>query len=338
MIFGQDEVIDQTLITLLSGGHVLLVGVPGLGKSRLVETLGVVLGLATKRIQFTPDLMPADIVGSEVLDETEGRRAFRFVPGPVFCQLLMADEINRASPRTQSALLQAMQEQRVAIGGVEHACRARSTYWRRRTRSSRKAPTRCPKPSSTASCWRSTSATPTWTPNALCCSPPPVRTDARPVQAMSADDLVTAQALVRRLPVGEKVVDAILSLVRGCRPETAADDIVRRHVAWGPGPRAAQALMLASRARALLGGRLAPSIDDVVALGAPGAAASDGTEFFGTRRRHRAAGRDRPAGREAWVAPCLCPTQPALWLTPTSRLNPRYPRTCHGRASRARQS
>ena len=120
VIFGQDEVVDQTLITLLSGGHALLVGVPGLGKSRLVETLGVVLGLATKRVQFTPDLMPADIIGSEVLDETEGRRSFRFVPGPVFCQLLMADEINRASPRTQSALLQAMQEQRVAVAGVEH--------------------------------------------------------------------------------------------------------------------------------------------------------------------------------------------------------------------------
>jgi MoxR-like ATPase len=120
VIFGQDEVVDQTLITLLSGGHVLLVGVPGLGKSRLVETLGVVLGLATKRVQFTPDLMPADIVGSEVLDEAGGKRSFRFVPGPVFCQLLMADEINRASPRTQSALLQAMQEQRVAVGGVEH--------------------------------------------------------------------------------------------------------------------------------------------------------------------------------------------------------------------------
>src|SRR5579863_1810790 len=120
VIFGQDEVVDQTLITLLSGGHALLIGVPGLGKSRLVETLGTVLGLATKRIQFTPDLMPADIIGSEVLDETEGRRSFRFVPGPVFCQLLMADEINRASPRTQSALLQAMQEQRVAVGGVEH--------------------------------------------------------------------------------------------------------------------------------------------------------------------------------------------------------------------------
>src|ERR1700731_2304420 len=121
VIFGQDEVVDQTLITLLSGGHVLLVGVPGLGKSRLVETLGIVLGLATKRVQFTPDLMPADIIGSEVLDEAEGRRSFRFVPGPVFCQLLMADEINRASPRTQSALLQAMQEQRVAVAGGEHA-------------------------------------------------------------------------------------------------------------------------------------------------------------------------------------------------------------------------
>src|ERR1700712_2684751 len=121
VIFGQNEVVDQTLITLLSGGHVLLVGVPGLGKSRLVETLGVVLGMATKRIQFTPDLMPADIVGSEVLDETDGRRAFRFVPGPVFCQLLMADEINRASPRTQSALLQAMQERHVAVAGFDHA-------------------------------------------------------------------------------------------------------------------------------------------------------------------------------------------------------------------------
>ncbi len=154
VIFGQQEVVDQTLITLLSGGHVLLVGVPGLGKSRLVETLGVVLGLATKRVQFTPDLMPADILGSEVLDEAEGRRSFRFLAGPVFCQLLMADEINRASPRTQSALLQAMQERRVAVSGVEHGCRRRSTSWRRRTRSSRRAPIRCRKRSSTVSCWK----------------------------------------------------------------------------------------------------------------------------------------------------------------------------------------
>ncbi len=120
-IFGQERVIEESLITLLAGGHVLLVGVPGLAKTRLVETLGVVLGLTQKRVQFTPDLMPADILGSEVLEEAEsGRRSFRFIPGPVFCQLLMADEINRASPRTQAALLQAMQERRVTVAGHDH--------------------------------------------------------------------------------------------------------------------------------------------------------------------------------------------------------------------------
>jgi len=269
VIFGQDEVIDQTLITLLSGGHVLLVGVPGLGKSRLVETLGVVLGMATKRIQFTPDLMPADIVGSEVLDETEGRRAFRFVPGPVFCQLLMADEINRASPRTQSALLQAMQEQRVAIGGVEHPLprpfhvlatqnpiEQEGTYPLPEAQLDRfllQVDVTYPDLASERAMLLATTGVP----------------EEPPIQAMTAADLAMAQALVRRLPVGEKVVDAILSLVRGCRPESAEDDTVRRHVAWGPGPRAAQALMLASRARALLGGRLAPSIDDVAALARP---------------------------------------------------------------------
>ena len=120
-IFGQERVIEESLITLLAGGHVLLVGVPGLAKTRLVETLGVVLGLTQKRVQFTPDLMPADILGSEVLEESEsGRRSFRFIPGPVFCQLLMADEINRASPRTQAALLQAMQEHVVTVAGHDH--------------------------------------------------------------------------------------------------------------------------------------------------------------------------------------------------------------------------
>src|SRR3954454_1699758 len=118
VIFGQQDVVEQVLVTLLSGGHALLVGVPGLGKTLLVVTLGTVLGLQPKRVQFTPDLMPADITGSEVLDDDgAGRRSFRFVPGPVFCQLLMADEINRASPRTQSALLQAMQEGRVTVAG-----------------------------------------------------------------------------------------------------------------------------------------------------------------------------------------------------------------------------
>ena len=159
-IFGQERVVNETLITLLSGGHVLLVGVPGLAKTRLAATLGVVLGLVQKRVQFTPDLMPADILGSEVLDEgAAGGQAFRFIPGPVFAQLLMADEINRASPRTQAALLQAMQERRVTVAGLDHPLPSRSTSWRRRTRSSRKAPIRCRKRSSTGSCCRSTSTT-----------------------------------------------------------------------------------------------------------------------------------------------------------------------------------
>src|SRR4029079_8624208 len=121
VIFGQDKVVEHALITILSGGHALLVGVPGLAKTKLVETMGIALGLDARRIQFTPDLMPSDILGSEVLEETQtGRRSFRFIPGPVFGQLLMADEINRASPRTQSALLQAMQEGRVSIAGQYH--------------------------------------------------------------------------------------------------------------------------------------------------------------------------------------------------------------------------
>ncbi len=121
VIFGQERVVENTLVTILSGGHALLIGVPGLAKTKLVETLGTTLGLDARRIQFTPDLMPSDILGSEVLEESAaGKRSFRFLSGPVFAQLLMADEINRASPRTQSALLQAMQEQHVTVAGVRH--------------------------------------------------------------------------------------------------------------------------------------------------------------------------------------------------------------------------
>ncbi len=270
IIFGQDMVVEQTLITLLCGGHVLLVGVPGLGKTKLVETLGTVLGLTAKRVQFTPDLMPADILGSEVLDEdATGRRSFRFVPGPVFCQLLMADEINRASPRTQSALLQAMQEFKVAVGGVEHALprpfhvlatqnpiEQEGTYPLPEAQLDRfLLEVQVPYPDLAAERTMLLATT--------------GAEQARPVPVLSVEGLMAAQALIRRIPVGERVLDAILALVRGGRPETAAIETVRRHVAWGPGPRAAQALMLACRARALLDGRLAPSLDDVAALASP---------------------------------------------------------------------
>jgi MoxR-like ATPase len=269
VIFGQDTVIEQTLTTILSGGHALLIGVPGLGKSRLVETMGVVLGLDTKRVQFTPDLMPADIIGGEVLDDIEGRRSFRFVPGPVFCQLLMADEINRASPRTQSALLQSMQEQRVAIAGFEH--RLPRPFHVLATQNPIEQEGTYPLPE--AQLDRFLLAIDITYPDIeaertmLLATTGSDAPGADPV--MTPENLIEAQGLIRRMPVGESVVNAILAMVRGGRPESTDLDVVRHHVAWGPGPRAAQALMLACRARAILDGRLMPSLDDVAVLAGP---------------------------------------------------------------------
>jgi MoxR-like ATPase len=269
-IYGQQEVVDQTLITLLSGGHVLLVGVPGLGKSKLVETLATVLGLASKRVQFTPDLMPADILGSEVLDEgADGRRSFRFVPGPVFCQLLMADEINRASPRTQSALLQAMQEQRVAVGGVEHPLPRPFHVLATQNPIEQEGTYPLPEAQLDRFLLEVRVSYPDLASERTMLVATTGPAETKPIQALTAEELMAAQALIRRVPVGEAVVDAILKLVRGGRPETADDEAIQKHVAWGPGPRAAQALMLACRARALLDGRLAPSIEDVMELAPP---------------------------------------------------------------------
>ncbi len=269
-IFGQTEVVDQTLITLLSGGHVLLVGVPGLGKSRLVETLGTVLGLNAKRVQFTPDLMPADILGSEVLDEDEhGRRSFRFVPGPVFCQLLMADEINRASPRTQSALLQAMQEGKVAIAGVEHPLPRPFHVLATQNPIEQEGTYPLPEAQLDRFLLEVQITYPELVDERAMLVATTGSADTRPEPALTAAELMAGQALLRRMPVGDSVVDAILALVRGGRPETSSEEQVRKNVAWGPGPRAAQALMLATRARALLDGRLAPSLEDVAALAQP---------------------------------------------------------------------
>ena len=270
VIFGQQQVIDQTLITLLAGGHVLLIGVPGLAKTRLVETLGTVLSLDDSRVQCTPDLMPADIIGSEVLEEAEsGRRSFRFIPGPVFCQLLMADEINRASPRTQSALLQAMQERRVSVGGHTHELP--QPFHVLATQNPLEQEGTYPLPE--AQLDRFLMQVDVNYPeleaerHMLIATTGIDEVDAVPV--MTADELIAAQRLVRRIPVGDRVVDAILSLVRAGRRETTELTEIREHVAWGPGPRASQALMLAARARALLDGRFAPSVDDVLALARP---------------------------------------------------------------------
>ncbi len=270
VIFGQQEVVDQTLITLLAGGHALLIGVPGLAKTRLVETLGTVFGLEDKRVQCTPDLMPADILGSEVLEESDsGRRSFRFIPGPVFAQLLMADEINRASPRTQSALLQAMQEHRVTVAGSPHDLP--SPFHVLATQNPLEQEGTYPLPE--AQLDRFLLEIDVGYPELeaerrmLIETTGPEQSQARAV--MDAAELMTLQRLVRRIPVGESVVEAILAIVRNGRPESSALEDVRSQVAWGPGPRASQALMLAVRARALIDGRLAPSVDDVVTLAHP---------------------------------------------------------------------
>ncbi len=270
VILGQRNVVDLALISILSGGHALLVGVPGLAKSLLVETLGTVLGLSEKRVQFTPDLMPTDILGTEVLEESDtGKRAFRFIKGPVFSQLLMADEINRASPRTQSALLQAMQEKVVTIAGTTH---------------------KLPKPFHVLATQNPIEQEGTYPlPEAqldrfllqIDVDFPTLDTERAILLATTGSDTVSAikvitakqlsdmQALVRQLPVGEKIVEAILALTRNARPDQTTLDSVKSNVSWGPGPRAGQALMLASRAKALLDGRLSPSIDDVLDLAGP---------------------------------------------------------------------
>ena len=270
VVFGQRTVIDLTLITLLAGGHVLLIGVPGLAKTLLVETLGTVLGLDDRRIQCTPDLMPGDILGSEVLEESEnGRRSFRFIPGPVFCQLLMADEINRASPRTQSALLQAMQERHVSVAGHDHPLPAPFHVLATQNPLEQEGTYPLPEAQLDRFLMRIDVPYPDRAAERRMMIATTGIGDHTVPAVLDAAGLLAAQRLVRQVPVGEAVVEAILTLVREGRPETSAIPEIRERVAWGPGPRASQALMLASRARAVLDGRLSPSVDDVLALARP---------------------------------------------------------------------
>ncbi len=268
---GQERVVDLVLSALLCGGHGLLIGLPGLGKTRLVDTLGTVMGLNTSRIQFTPDLMPADILGSEVLETGEaGRRDFRFIEGPIFCQLLMADEINRASPRTQSALLQAMQEKEVTIAGEHRALGA--PFHVLATQNPIEQEGTYPLPEAQLDRFLVQIDVPypdRGTEHDILIATTGIEEDEA-IAVFTPEELMAAQVVLRRMPVGEKVVELILDLVRAFRPgEPGVPEEVTRNVSWGPGPRAAQALMLTVRARALLDGRLAPSTEDVVQMAEP---------------------------------------------------------------------
>ncbi|MEM8794338.1 MAG: MoxR family ATPase [Pseudomonadota bacterium] len=269
VIFGQETVVERALVTILAGGHGLLVGVPGLAKTLLVETMGRVLGLSDARIQFTPDLMPSDILGSEVMEQgDDGKRSFRFLKGPIFTQLLMADEINRASPRTQSALLQAMQEYHVTIAG--HRYDLPEPFHVLATQNPLEQEGTYPLPE--AQLDRFLMQIDVLYPDLDAERRILLETTgaqmAQAEKVLSTEELRAAQLLVRRMPVGDSVIEGILELVRSARPDKDAKDLTK-HIAWGPGPRASQALMLTARARALYDGRLAPSLDDVVALAEP---------------------------------------------------------------------
>ncbi|OYW43274.1 MAG: AAA family ATPase [Rhodobacterales bacterium 12-64-8] len=270
VVFGQERVVELVISTILAGGHALLIGAPGLAKTKLVETTAKALGLDWGRVQFTPDLMPSDILGSEILDESGGGgRAFRFVKGPIFTSLLMADEINRASPRTQSALLQAMQERHVTVAGAsydlpkpfhvlatQNPIEQEGTYPLPEAQLDRfllKVDVTYPDNETERRILVETTGLGDQT--------------VRPV--IDAERLLALQSLVRRMPVPEKVLEAILRLVRSARPEQSDNPQVKKRVDWGPSPRAGQALMLAARSRALLRGRLAPSLDDIEALAEP---------------------------------------------------------------------
>jgi MoxR-like ATPase len=270
VIFGQEQTVEQALISILSGGHVLLIGVPGLAKTKLVDSLGQVLGVDAQRVQCTPDLMPSDIVGSEVLEESEsGRRSFRFIKGPVFCQLLMADEINRASPRTQSALLQAMQERKVSVAG--HTYSLPEPFHVLATQNPLEQEGTYPLPEAQLDRFllQIDVDYPSTDAERQMLIVTTGSQEAGLTRVLTPEDVLAIQRLVRRMPVGEKVVDAILKMVRAGRPELSSIKEVQSGLSWGPGPRAGQALMLATRARALIQGRFSPSIDDVVALAHP---------------------------------------------------------------------
>ncbi len=271
VIFGQDKAVDQIFITLMSGGHVLLIGVPGLAKTLMVDTVAKVMGITSSRIQCTPDLMPADILGSEVLEEdaNTGKRAFRFIQGPIFTQFLMADEINRASPRTQSALLQAMQEGSVTVAGKPHQLPKPFHVMATQNPIEQEGTYPLPEAQLDRFLMQVDIDYPDEASERQVIMMTTTNREDGVKAVFNSEELLEIQKLVRDLPVGESVVDAILKIVRRGRPGKEATKMVNDYVTWAPGPRASQALMLACRAKALLEGRPAPSVDDVLELAEP---------------------------------------------------------------------
>ena len=270
-VVGQDEVVEQLLIGLLAGGHCLLEGVPGLGKTLLVRSLGQALELGFRRVQFTPDLMPSDILGTELLEEDHGtgHRHFRFQKGPVFTNLLLADELNRTPPKTQAALLEAMQERTVSYAGVTHELP--QPFFVLATQNPLEQAGTYPLPEAQLDRFLLHIRVdyPTEAEElAIIAQTTGNRPGAVP-QVMNGEDILALQSWVRDVHVGEDLMVWVARLVRASRPDKSSPEEVRKYVRWGAGPRAGQSLVLAAKARALLHGRLAATRDDIVALAPP---------------------------------------------------------------------
>ena len=270
-IVGQDDVVDLLLIALFANGHSLYVGVPGLAKTLLVQTLAAALDLSFRRIQFTPDLMPADITGTEVLEEDRGsgRRSFRFIPGPLFANLLLADEINRTPPKTQAALLQAMQEYKVTAGGKTHKVEPPFLVFATQNPIEQEGTYPLPEAQLDRFMFQVTVDYPDEEEEVSIVRSTTSGAPADVEKVLSPERIVELQKLVRRVPAAESVVRYAVRLSRCTRPADGAPEIVRQWVRWGAGPRASQYLTLGAKARAILHGRYAATIDDVRAVARP---------------------------------------------------------------------
>ena len=268
VIVGQDDVIDLLLVTLLAGEHALFQGVPGLGKTRLVRCLAQVTSCAFSRVQFTPDLMPGDITGTEVLvdDRTAGGRELRFVRGPLFANLVLADEINRATPRTQAALLEGMEERSVTAGGKTMLLPRPFHVFATLNPIEQEGTYPLPEAQLDRFMFRIDVDYPDADQEVRIVTTTTADADPQPEAQVDAGELIAMQQMVRRVPVAPSVVEHAVALVRSTRPDESADPRVREVVAWGAGPRASRFLVLGARARALLAGRDVASRDDVDAL------------------------------------------------------------------------
>ncbi|HVT10411.1 MAG TPA: MoxR family ATPase [Polyangia bacterium] len=271
-IVGQDQVIEHLLIALFARGHCLFVGVPGLAKTLLIQTLADALALSFGRIQFTPDLMPADITGTDVLEEdrASGRRVFRFVKGPIFAHVVLADEVNRTPPKTQAALLQSMQEGRVSAGGQTYALPQPFLVFATQNPIEQEGTYPLPEAQLDRFMFQIDVGYPSAEEEVEIVNQ--MTTGYRPAlrKVLSPERILELQQLVLRVPAAPHVVQHAVALCRASRPTDAgAPDLIKKYVGWGAGPRASQYLVLAAKARAILNGRYAPSLEDVRALAAP---------------------------------------------------------------------